>query len=251
MKSKMLAAVAVAAGLSLAACGSATSASLSDHTAKNVPVKQLTGAQLQSALLPPTAWGKTMKDALRVNTGKNLKSPHTVDRIATTSCSLFELDNLNPAYGKLTPAYGKTAQAQEGSYNTKPTPLLPTTPFAAFQYVSQFASVQAADTFYNQSYAKFKACKSFTWPAAETNYPKYGDLHLTTQNWWDTTVGNYPAFALSQLSVYSKQPHPFIINTLVTVAGADVYLIYILNIGNVQPSHAVMSQLISRVQRLG
>jgi hypothetical protein len=246
MKSKMLAVVAIAAGVSLTACGTTTSASLSDHTAKNVPGGQVTGAQLYSAMLPPSAFGAYMKDAgglADANTGKKLMSSHSSEQVSTTSCSTFETDSLNPAFGK-------TAQAQEGSYNSKPSPLLPTTPFVAFQFVSQFASAQAATTFYNQAHAKFKACTAFTWPAAETNYPERGDLRVTTQSMSDTTVSNYPAFSLSQLTVYTKKPNPSIINTLVTVAGANVYLIYVINITQDEPSHAVMSQLISRVQKL-
>jgi hypothetical protein len=241
VKSKMLAVVAIAAGVSLAACGTTTSASLSDHTG-HLP-QQATGEQLMTRLLPVTAFGSAMKDSFRSNTGKYLKSTQMDKSLSNTSCGRFE------AYF-LTPAFGKTAQAMDGSYDSKPdASTTNVTTVVGFQYVSQFANAQAASTFFGQARAKYVACKDFTWPAPETDNPEYGNLHAQAGAVINTTVGPYKSYWFNEKATYAKLPtHGFDINTLVTLSGKYVYLIYVINSANLQPSHALMLQLISRVQ---
>jgi hypothetical protein len=239
MKSKMLAVVAIAAGLSVAAAGTASAAPL-----KHKPAAQVTGARLETAMLPPSAFGTDMHSVYLAGTGKKLWSSYSVKKVASTECGLFETYNFSPAFGK-------TAQAQAGADDPDSRPYYPFATIVGFQYVSQFASAKAAVTFYNQERAKFKSCVSFTWPNPVNTIPGSGKINVSTMSVSNAVVGRYPAFWSSQLAAYSELPgFYFNINTLVAVAGKDVYLIYEISGNNDEPSPALMSRLISRVQKL-
>lgn len=243
MKSKILAVVAITAGLSLAAAGTA-SASPFGHAIRHRPAAQVTGARLATAMLPPKAFGSDMSSVYLGSTGKKLWSPNSRSKLSTTSCALFETYNYSPSFGK-------TAQSEAGALNSAIRPYYPFVTIVGFQYVSQFASASAAATFYNQAYAKYKSCVSFAWPNPVNSIPGSGKINVSTMSVSTTRVGTHRAFWLAQLAAYSELPGGYFnINTLVTVVGTNVYLIYEIGGDNDEPSHALMSQLINRVQRL-
>lgn len=244
MKSKILAVITIAAGLSLAVAGTASAAPFG-HTMKHRPAAQVTGVRLQSGLLPASAFGENLRSLYTTSTGKKLWSPYSPGRVSSASCTTFE------SYS-FTPAFGKTAQAQEGFFNMSPAPDFPFTIVGGTQYVNQFASASAAARFYSQALAKFKACVSFTEPnSTPDSTPGGGNLDISTRSVSTTTVGKYRAFWVGQLAAYSEASGNFFnINTLVAVAGTNVYVIYEISGTNDEPSRAVMSRLISQVQKL-
>jgi hypothetical protein len=237
MKSKMLAAIAIAAGLSLAAAGTAS--------ASQRKAPQVTGVRLLSALLPGSAFVADPTQFSTASTGSKLWPSSSSAKVSTTSCAVFGAANF-------TPAFGKTAQAQAGYINGNPKPDWPFTSFGCIEWVSQFASAQAAATFFSQSMAKYKACRSYTEPdPTGANVPGGGEQDISTMSVYKTTAGKYKAFVVEQLSAYSIENGNFFnINTLIALAGTNVYFLSDASGANDTPSRALMVRLINRVQKL-
>ena len=93
--------------------------------------------------------------------------------------------------------------------------------------------------------------KDFTESVPEDPNPGGGSSETTVQSFSKTSVGKYQAFQVSQINDDSESTGIDInLNTLVAVAGTDVFYIMSIAFTNDPISTAVMRELISRVQKL-
>ena len=238
MKLKVIAAVATATALSLGMAGSAMASPLS-HQAK--PAPQVSGARLQSALLPASAFGDGFTVSRRGNTGNRLWSTHANIKPSSLSCRTFG-DYV------FVGGFGNTAGAADSVENQNPAIAdYPSLVLGGDQAVLQFKTTQAAASFYNQAYARYKQCTAFTEPDPADN----SQLELTVQSLAKTTVGKNKAFQVIQLVDIAALPaFSFYANTAVVLAGTNVYTIDDVNGTNDPISASLLGKLISRVQAL-
>jgi hypothetical protein len=250
MKSRMLAAIAIAACLSLAAAGTASAAA--GHPDKHKPkpkpkpaaAAQVSGTRLQTALLPDSAFGDGFTSAIKLNTGGSLLPPGGRLHVPTMDCSSFE-DYIYIG------GFGDTAGALDSMVNPNPFPDYPNTVVYGIQSVNQFASTQAAATYYSQAFAKYGACQSFTEPNPGDTSPGGGSLDVSTMSVSQTSVGSYHAFQVVELVGFSEAPGvTFYNNVLVVAAGTNIYQFWDMSGTNDEPSPTLMTQLIQRTQKL-
>ena len=239
VKFKVIAVIASATALWLGLAGSAVAAPHSGHRAK--PAPQVTGARLQSALLPASAFGDGFTVANRLNTGSRLRSTHASIKPSGLSCQTFE-EYIFVA------GFGNTAGAVDGVDNPNPNFAdYPSLVLAGDQAVLQFKTTQAAASFYNAAYARYKQCSAFT----ESDPADNLRFELTTRSLSKTTIGKNKAFQLNQYVDISSLPVAnFYQNTTVVLAGTNVYTVDDLNGTNDPIPAALVGKLISRVQAL-
>jgi hypothetical protein len=235
MKFRAIAVTAAATALSLGLAGSALAAPLG--MAK--PAPQVTGSRLQSALLPASAFGDGFTVDGHINTGNTLSPTRPSIRPSGLKCSTFQTYTF-------VGGFGNTAGATDGINNPNPAfGDYPNVFLAGDQAVLQFQTTQAAGSFYNQAYARYRQCSAFTEsPAGDT-------LELTTQSLYSTTIDKNKAFQLIQyVDISSLASVSFYQNTAVALSGTNVYTIDILNGTNDPISASLMGNLIHRVQAL-
>jgi hypothetical protein len=238
VKFKAIAVIAAATALSFGLAGSVAASPLSP---KAKPAPQVTGARLQSALLPASAFGGGFTVLQRLNTGKKLWSTKARIKPASLSCVRFE------TYIYVG-GFGDTAGAMDSVNN--PSPALadyPSVVLGGDQAVIQFKTAQAAASFYNQAYARYKKCAAFTesFPADATT------LELTTQSLTRTKVKNDKAFQLMQYVDIAALPAlSFYASTAVVLAGTNVYTVDDVNGTNDPIPSTLLGHLITRVQAL-
>jgi hypothetical protein len=238
VKFTAIATIATAAALSL---GMAASASASPLSPRSATAPQVTGTRLQSALLPASAFGSGFTAANRLNTGKKLWSTRTRLKPSNLSCKNFEMYIY-------VGGFGDTAGAVDNINNPDPDfASYPSLVLGADQAVIQFKTAQAATSFYNQAYTRYKQCSDFT-----ESYP--GDsttLELTTQTLAKTTIKKDKAFQLVQdVTIGSLASLTFYQSTAVVLAGTNVYTIDNLDGTNDPISASLLGSLINRVQAL-
>jgi len=219
------------------AMGSAALASPLSHKPAAPP--QVTGSRLQSALLPVSAFGDGFTVAGPLNTGNKLRSGRAVIKPSSLSCIDFE------EY-IFVGGFGDTAGATEGFQNQNPAFAdYPSIILVGDQAVLQFKSDQAATSFYNQAFAKYKQCSAFT-----ESFPEF-QLELTNQSLSKTTINKNTAFQLIQYVDVSSAPAVnFYENTAVVLDGTNVYTIDDLNGTNDPISASLLGELVNRVQAL-
>jgi hypothetical protein len=245
----MAAVAAVAAlslgGLSIATAGSAGAQPLGhpkNHKPK--PPPQVTGSRLKSALLPAAAFGDGFTGANAISTGGRLLSSNARYHVPGMSCSNFE-------DFAILGGYGDTAGALADDVNSNPWGSFPNTVLYGIEWVNQFASTQAATTFFNQADAKYGACTSFTEPNPGDTSPGGGTLQVTNMSVSKTTVSGNHAFTVTQQSALSEAPgFSLYNNVLVVVSGTNVYQFWDLSGTNDEPSPALMAQFIKQTQKL-
>ena len=237
MKFQVIAVTIAAAALSLGMAGSA-GASLRSQAS---PAPQVTGARLQTALLPASAFGSGFTTFNRHNSGSTLRSSQAVIRPSNLSCVNFE------TYAFLA-GFGNTAGALDSINNPNPDfSDYPSVILGGDQYVLQFSSAGAAQSFYNRAYARYGQCSAFNEPdpADQTH------VELTTQSLSSTTIGNHKAFQLIQQADFAAfSGFDFYEVTAVVLAGTNVYTIDDVNGTNDPISASLLGNLISRVQAL-
>jgi hypothetical protein len=215
-----------------------------DALASTHKVVQVNGEQLNSALLPASAFGPGYTAGLALNTGKSLWHFRATENISTTSCGNFE-DGLGLGL------FGETAAAMSYSNNPDPWPAYPNTEFYYFESVEQFPSAKAAASYFSRARAKYARCTDFTESAPATSDPSSGGFETQTQSVTTTSVGKYQSFAVAQSAALSEDPaDPILLNTLVTVEGTDVFGMLSVGGTNDAVSASLMQQLIGRVQKL-
>jgi len=251
MKFKPIAAIVAAAGLSLVTAlslttaGSAAAAPLAQPKQhKPAPPPQVTGNRLQSALLPGSAFGDGFTASDLHSTGRRLLSTRAFLNVPRMSCSNFEAFFYYAGFGN-------TAGTIGFETNPNPFPAYPNTVLYGAQNVLQFASTKTATSFFGQERAKYSACQSFSEPNPGDTNPGGGRLEVTTMSVAKTTISRDQAFVVTQLVDLSEIPGlTFYNNTLVVLAGTNVYEFWNLSGTNDEPSPALMAKLISRTQAL-
>jgi hypothetical protein len=236
VKFKAIAVTVTAMALSLGTAGAAVASPLSHHAK---PAPQVTGARLQGALLPVSAFGDGFTVNDRLNTGSKLWSAQAHIKPSGLSCVNFEMYIY-------VGGFGDTAGATEDFQNPNPAFAdYPSVVLGGDQSVLQFKSTQAAASFYSAAYARYKQCNDFT----ESDSPF--QFELTTQSLAKTTIDKDAAFQLSQIAVLSSMPQlSFYASTAVVLAGTNVYTIDDVNGTNDPISATLLGNLINHVQAL-
>jgi PknH-like extracellular domain len=231
LRTKIVASIAVAASAFLIAPAVAQAAT---H-----PV-QVSGAKLKSALLPASAFGSGFKVVGATSSGKSLMHQKATKHVPTMSCTNFENQGLT--------SYGESAVATSVTINNSAaTTSLSNLNILYDQTVYQFPSTKAAAAFYSQAKAKYASCKSFT--AFVSGGPDSDKTTITLKSLAKTKVGTYKAFQVVQSLGDSAMPDvPVNLETLVTVEGADVFVIVDFTTSNHQVPAKTMLKLVNRVK---
>ena len=235
MKFKAIAVMAAATALSLGLAGPALAST------KAKPAPQVTGTKLQSALLPASAFGSGFTVDSHLNTGRKLWSTKVRVKPSSQSCAAFELFIV-------VGGYGNTAGAVDEVSNPSPAfSDFPNIVLGDDQVVLQFKTTQAASSFYNQAYAKYKQCAAFT----ESDPTDNTSVELTNQSLRSTSINKNKAFQLIQLvDINSLPAFSFYANTAFVLSGTNVYSIDDVAGTNDQISPALLAKFMSRVQAL-
>ena len=233
LRSRVVASIAIAASAFLIAPAAAQAAA---H-----PV-QVSGAKLKSALLPAATFGSGFKLLGASSSGTSLWSQKATKHVPTMSCQNFENQGLT--------RYGESAVATSAILNNGATNItsLSNLNLLYDQTVYQFPSTKAAATFYNQAHAKFAACKSFS--ETVSGGPN-GKLTITLKSIAKTKVGTHQAFKIAQ-GVGGSGITGVSLNfeTLVTMAGADVFVVVDFTTANQPVPAKTMLKLVNRVKAL-
>lgn len=199
---------------------------------------QVTGSKLKSALLPASAFGPGFKLENSTSSGNSLWHQPATDHAPTMSCENFE-GTAHYRYGESAVAVNLSLNLDATSFNAN---------IAYSQEVYQFPSAKAAATFYHQAHAKFASCKSFS---GDASGDPGGGGKITLTSIAKTKVGKYQAFRLTQNGDIPGPPAILLkVNILVTVAGADVFIVINVS-GTKRPVPAkTMLKLVNRVVKL-
>lgn len=229
------------AGVALGTAGTAAASPLS-HKPKPKPAPQVTGVRLQSALLPPSAFGDGFTVIDHLSTGSKLRSTQVHIKPSSLSCAAFE----QYIY---VGGFGNTAGAANSVFNLDPAWAdYPSLVLGGDQAVIQFKTAQAATSFYNQAYAKYRQCSAFTQADPIDNTIQW---ELTTQSLSKTTINKNQAFQVNQLVDLSDLPAAsFYGNTAVVLAGTNVYTVDDVNGTNDPISDSLLGTFVKRVQAL-
>ena len=233
LRAKFVASIAVAASAFLIAPAAAQAAT---H-----PV-QVSGAELKSALLPASTFGSGFKLLVASSSGKSLWDQKAAKHVPTMSCANFESQGLT--------RYGESAVATSAILNNGSTNItsLSNLNLLYDQTVYQFPSAKAAAAFYNQAHAKFAACKSFS---ETVSGDPNGKLTITLKSIATTKVGTHQAFKIAQGVGGADIPGVSLnFETLVTVAGADVFVVVDFTTANQPVPAKTMLKLVNRVKAL-
>ena len=236
VKFKVIAVISAATALGLGLAGSAAASPLSHK-----PAPQVTGARLQAALLPASAFGDGFTVTQRLNSGNKLWSTRVNIKPSSLSCAGFELY-------RYVAGFGNTAGAMDSVGNPNPDfTNYPSIVLSGDQAVLQFKTASAAASFYNLAYARYQQCTAFTEPDPADST----QLELTLRSLSTTTIGKNKAFQVNQLVDITALPAlSFYLNTAVVLSGANVYTIDDLNGTNDPVSVSLLGKLINRVQAL-
>jgi hypothetical protein len=245
VKLRMITVVATAVALSLAAAGSAAAGEAGHAPAhRSARPPQVNGLRLQTRLLPPSAFGDGFTTGATLNTGRKLQSTRATMHVPSMSCTVFE-DRV--FFG----VFGDTAGALSLFVNPSAASQFPDTIFYGYQTVDQFPTTRAAGTFFAQSRAKFAHCQTFSEPNPGDSVPGGGTFQGSSVSVAKTTVSGYQGFVVTQSISMSETPGTsWYRNILFVVSGTNVYSLWETGGVNDEPSHAVMSRLIHRIQGL-
>ena len=236
MKFKAIAVMATATALSLGMAGSALASPLSS---KPKPAPQVTGSRLQSALLPASAFGDGFTVVHHKNTGSKLLSTKALLKPSSLSCATF-------ATLIFIGGYGNTGGAVDGVNNPDPNFAdYPNIVVAGDQAVLQFKTTQAATSFYNQAYAKYKQCSAFT----DTELGL--QIELSTSSLSTTTVNKNKAFQLIQYADIAALPVASDYqSTAFVLSGTNVYTVDEVGGTNDPIPASLLNTFMKRVQAL-
>ena len=234
LRTKVVASIAVAASAFLLVPAAAQAAT---H-----PV-QVTGAQLKTALLPTSTFGSDFKVLGATSSGTSLWPTKAVKHASTMSCVNFENAGA-VATGK---PRSRSRSRRTAALSPAP-PNLDNLNLLYDQSVYQFASTKAASAFYNQAYAKYASCKSFT---DTLSGDPNGASTITLKSIAKTKVGTHQAFQLTQIVKRTRALRHF---TEAEHAGhrkgADVFIFVNGSTTNRPVPAKTMLKLINRVAAL-
>lgn len=200
---------------------------------------QVTGKQLQSALIPAAGFLPGYGVVTGSDSGGKLEQT-TVFHLPSMPCQAFWSDI------GVVPGFGNTAFATEiVGYKSG----VPSVIETFEQSVYQFASTHEASSFFAQLNAKYRSCPSVT-----LSDPGGLTLRWTVRSQSTQHVGGHQALQLAENLSDSKIPGPpSKIDVLWTVDGTDVYLISttLVNTSSPKPTQSsLILTLIARVQAL-
>jgi hypothetical protein len=213
---------------------------------KPSPVTQVSGAKLQTALLPASDFGSGYTSSNAQNTGNSLWSSHGSLSVSGTPCDAFVDSPYLVGYGDTAATANLVSQPESGSSN-------PDAVLLAFQGVAQFASSQSAGSFYGQSLAKYTSCQSFSDSSSDGSGGTV-TLTITVQSTANTSVDKYQAFEVSQSAEISDSSSDIngtiYLNTTVVNAGTNIYLLTEWNQSNDGVASWLLTSMINRAQAL-
>jgi hypothetical protein len=224
---------------------SATAPGASPARQVSAPARQVSGSVLQTALLPASDFGAGFSTVASgsPNSGNRVLRPSPGINPAILGCTGFESVVFLEAFGQTAGALASFTNPawQAGNPDI----------WDGQELVDQFASPQAAATFYHRAYAKYEACQPLTVPQPSDTTLGGGELDLSTMSITKTTVAGYPAFEQIQFAARSETSGwTFFRNTLTVIAGPDVYQILDYSGTDDEPAPALMTELIHRIQQL-
>jgi hypothetical protein len=245
MKFRTVMVGAAAAALSFAATGSAAAQTLG-HAGQHRAARQITGSRLAKGLLLASAFGSDFTHFASANTGGRLLSTRVRQTPGSLSCGSFA----GVIYDS---GWGNTAGTYVVYQNPNWRAGWPDT-ISLGEIVYQFATGHAASTYFNQSYAKFAACRSFSVPNPTDGAPGGGTFMVSATSTSKTSVSGHQAFVNSEYwspsegTAFGTPNQDF--ETLCAVSGTDVYEMWDDSGTTDEPSTKLMSSLIHRVQGL-
>jgi hypothetical protein len=189
--------------------------------------------------MPASAFGDGFTVVDHKNTGAKLLSTKALLKPSSLSCATF-------ATLIFIGGYGNTAGAVDGVNNPDPNFAdYPNIVVAGDQAVLQFKTTQAATSFYNQAFAKYKQCAAFT----DTELGL--QMELTTQSLSTTTINKNKAFQLIQYADIAALPVASDYqSTAFVLSGTNVYTIDDVGGTNDPIPASLLSTFIKRVQAL-
>ena len=245
MKFRTVIVTAVAAALSLAAAASAGAQTLG-HPVQRMPAssRQVTGSRLAKGLLSASAIGSGFTKYGSGDSGGRLLSTRVRQTPGSLSCGVFVDTNYSSGWGNTAGAF--VIYVNPGSSTNWPFAI-----YSVSQEVLQFATAHAASAFFNQAYAKYAGCRSFSVPNPTDSTPGGGSYDVSQGSAHKTTVSGHQAFWASELWTPSGN-FSFVQNAevLFALAGTNVYYLWEDSGTNDEPSPALLSHLINRVQAL-
>jgi hypothetical protein len=231
-RAALTAAAAVALSLSLA--GAAIAAPASHRIA------QVTGSVLETALLPPAAFGKGYTGDGASDSGGALRPASPARSVRKAYCTGIE------GGGSLA-GYGDTAEANRGvSASMTAGPALR----LIYQDVAQFRTSRAARAFFGQVLALYRRCGSFA------SFAGFVPIAVVLVHGGITTarIDDSPAFRVDQDLESDDEPGPGApfgyAKTIFVVVGPDVYETMLIAGRDVPLPEWVPVRLISRVRTL-
>jgi hypothetical protein len=221
------------------ACLLLAPAALASPRSSHQPV-QVTGKQLESALLPPSDFVAGYIVWNRTDSGGRLEHL-TVFNVSSMTCSSFWLF-IGTAQG-----FGETAFADDLVQGPKSGNATVAESFT--QSVYQFASTDGAASFLAEVNAKYRSCRSIT-----ESFKKTGTVRYTVHSQSNEHVGGHQALQLIEYATFPKTKlGPAVTYVLWTVDGTDIYVIG-TDLGNVNSPRPTQSsltlKLIARVDAL-
>jgi hypothetical protein len=183
---------------------------------------QLTGAQLQTALLPQSSFpaGFTLSSQSAVNSGGTLSSSPATYDLATISCATFVQHLGSTGFGETAMAANSfTAQSQ-----------------AFDQLVYQFGSAGAASGFVSGLKALAGRCHSFT----VTDNGATGAFSLSAVD--GAPVGGHPSLELRQTGKIGGSS--IVLDMLLSASGVDVFAGGAVGVGASAPTGMATSTIV-------
>jgi hypothetical protein len=251
MKFKLAAAAAAlcltavgAVAVAVAGAGPAVAQPSAYDVAASSKPPQISGSRLQTGLLPASAFGTGFTLGTSLNTGSSVLANPTAPNVPAMSCGTFE--------GKIyVSGFGNSAGALNQYVNPNAAAERPEAIIQGYQDVVQFATADAATTFFTAARTKYTACQSFSEPNPADTNPGGGTFQISTLAVSKTTVGGAQAFSVTQLIALSEKPGATeFLDLLYVVAGPDVYSMWQQSGTNDEPSPTVMGNLIKKIQAL-
>ena len=245
MKFRIPTVVATAAALSFAIAGSAVAGAAGHATVhQTARAPQVNGSRLQTGLLPPSAFGNGFTTSATLSTGRKLQPTRATMHVPSMSCAAFE--------GRFfSGVFGDTADALSLYVNPNAAAQFPDTIFYGYQAVIQFPTTRAAGTFFAQSRAKFTHCQLFSEPNPGDTVPGGGTFQVSSVSVAKTSVSGHQGFVVTQSIAMSESPGTsWYRNILFVASGTNVYSLWQTSGVNDEPSPAVMTRLIHKIQAL-
>jgi hypothetical protein len=198
---------------------------------------QFTGRQLKAALLPASDFVAGYTAPAESDSGRHLEHS-TLYNLRSVSCSTFWLF-IGEEYGFGETAFaGDLVEDETGTLN----------PEEIFdQSIYQFASTNAATSFFGQMMAKYRSCHSVTTTAGGKTTRQ--TVHSTST----VRVGGHRAWQIIDYAYTGVPGPPLKIYLLWTIDGTDVYWVSTTPItpGSPQPTQSSLTlELIARVHAL-